>query len=205
MAEKIADKFEKTMKKGFVNIFVLMVLHKEPTHGYQIKKLIEERTFGFWSPSDSTMYTILNRLRDKGLIKLSNIQDPEDTRKVYELTKKGNDTLKLMIEREREMRESMKALFLSTTDIDDNFFDESLLDIILQGPKAGKPPFHGPSINQPFLGPLRSMLLSDLKERPKEDQVRLLRMGKNFIEKRIQNLTQVLEDIDTLISNINFE
>ena len=205
MAEKIADNFEKTMKKGFVNIFVLMVLHKEPTHGYQLKKLIEERTFGFWSPSDSTMYTILNRLRDKGLIQLSDIQDPEDTRKVYKLTKKGVKTLKLMKEREREMRESMKALILSTTDIDDDFFDDSLLDIILKGPKVKKSPFHGHSINRSFIGPLRATLLSDLNERPKEEQIKLLKRSRNFIGKQIQNLTQILENIDKLISDIQSE
>ena len=93
MAENIANNFEKTMKKGFVNIFVLLVLNKEPTHGYQIKKLIEERTFKFWKPKDSTMYTILNTLREKGLIRQSDNQDSDDSRKVYELTDKGKETL----------------------------------------------------------------------------------------------------------------
>jgi len=205
MAEKIANKFEKTMKKGFVNIFVLLALHKEPTHGYQIKKMIEERTSGFWSPSDSTMYTILNNLREKGLITLSNTQDPEETRKIYELTKKGNDTLKLMIEREREMRDSMRAILFSTTDIDNDFFEDSLLDIILRGPKIEKSSIHGTAMNQSFMGPFRAKILSDLKERPKEEQLRLLKMGKNFIEERIQNLKQILENIDKNISDLESE
>jgi DNA-binding PadR family transcriptional regulator len=204
MAEKIANKFEKTMKKGFVNIFVLLVLNKEPTHGYQIKKLIEERTSGFWSPSDSTMYTILNKLRDKDLIKLSD-QDPEDTRKVYELTKKGKDTLKLMIEREREMRDSMRAILFSTTDIDDDFFEESLLDIILRGPKVNKSLIHGPQIDGPFMGPFGARILSDLKGRPKEEQLKLLKTGRTFIEDRIQNFQQILENIEKNISDLESE
>lgn len=204
MAEKIANKFEKTMKKGFVNIFVLLVLNKEPTHGYQIKKLIEERTSGFWSPSDSTMYTILNKLRDKGLIKLSD-QDPEDTRKVYELTKKGKDTLKLMIEREREMRDSMRAILFSTTDIDDDFFEESLLDIILRGPKVNKSLIHGSQIEGPFMGPFGARILSDLKGRSKEEQLKLLKTGRNFIEDRIQNFQQILENIEKNISDLESE
>jgi DNA-binding PadR family transcriptional regulator len=205
MAEKIANKFEKTMKKGFVNIFVLLALHKEPTHGYQIKKLIEERTSGFWSPSDSTMYTILNNLRDKGLIKLSTIQDPDDARKVYELTRKGNDTLRLMIEREREMRESMKAILFSTTEIKDDFFEESLFDLILRGPKAEKSSFHGSTMNQSFMGPFRANFLADLKQRPKEEQLRFLKKGKNFIEKRLENLKKILENIDKNISDLESE
>jgi DNA-binding PadR family transcriptional regulator len=205
MAEKIANKLEKTMKKGFVNIFVLLVLNKEPTHGYQIKKLIEERTSGFWSPSDSTMYTILNKLRDKGLIKLSDFQDPEDTRKVYTLTKKGKDTLELMIQREREMRESLRSILLSTTEIDEDFFQESLLDIILRGPKIKNSSMHPSPINGPFLGPFRAEFLSSLKEKPKEEQLRLLKTGRNFIEDRIQNLHKILENIDKSISDLESE
>lgn len=204
MAEKIANKFEKTMKKGFVNIFVLLVLNKEPTHGYQIKKLIEERTSGFWSPSDSTMYTILNKLRDKGLIKLSD-QDSEDTRKVYELTKKGKDILKLMIEREREMRDSLRAILFSTSDIDDDFFEESFLDIILRGPKMNMSPIHGSQIDGPFMGPFRARILSDLKGRPKEEQLKLLKTGRTFIEDRIQNFKQILENIERNISDLESE
>ncbi len=92
------------MKKGFVNIFALLVLNKEPTHGYQIKKLIEQRTLGVWSPTDSTMYTILKDLRDKDLIKQQKTQDPDDSKKVYELTVKVKETLGLMLHKEREIR-----------------------------------------------------------------------------------------------------
>lgn len=205
MAEKIANNFEKTMKKGFVNIFVLLALNKEPTHGYQIKKLIEERSFGFWSPSDSTMYTVLNNLREKGLIRQSDMQDPDDSRKVYELTEKGKETLELMIQREKEMRESLRSILFSTTEIDSDFLEESLLEFILRGPKGGKFPMHGPPMKEPFMGPFREEFFSVLKEKPKEEQLKLLNMGKKFIVERIQNLKQILENIDESISDLKSE
>ena len=66
--EEIAEKFEKAMKKGFIRILTLLVLDKEPMHGCQIKRAIEETTFSVWTPIDSTMYTILGDLREKHLI-----------------------------------------------------------------------------------------------------------------------------------------
>ena len=68
MVENIAGKFEKAMKKGFISTLALMVLENEPMHGRQIKKAIEDRTFGGWEPTDSTIYTILKDLREKNLI-----------------------------------------------------------------------------------------------------------------------------------------
>jgi DNA-binding PadR family transcriptional regulator len=146
MVENIANKFERTMKKGFINIFVLMALKKEPTHGYQIKKLIKERTLGFWAPTDSTMYTILKDLRDRDLIRLSDNQDQTDSRKIYELTEKGMETLDLMLKKEEEMRQSMKSIFSLTMDnqsnINDEFFNMSIEDLIRDGPQK-LPPFKG--------------------------------------------------------------
>jgi DNA-binding PadR family transcriptional regulator len=117
-----------------------MVLKKEPTHGYQIKKLIEERSFGFWTPTDSTMYTILKNLKDKDLIRLSVNQDSNDTRKIYELTKKGLEILDLMLKKEEEMRESMKSIIKLISDDktpDDDLEDplnRSMEDFITKGP-----------------------------------------------------------------------
>ncbi len=210
MVENIADNFERTMKKGFVNIFVLLVLNKEPTHGYQLKKLIEERTFGFWTPSDSTMYTILNNLREKGLIRQSDIQDSDDTRKTYELTEKGKETLEIMMQREREMRESMASLIFSTTEIDNDFLQDSLQEIILYGPKSNLSPMYGAPMQGspmkgPFIRPFKENFMVMLKKKSKKEQLKLLNISKKFFTERIQDLTHILENIDQNISDLESE
>ena len=87
------------MKKGFVSTLTLLVLEREPMHGRQIKGAIEERTFGVWTPTDSTMYTILKDLREKGLIQQQN----EDEKViVYEITDDGKNTLKIMMNRSKQ-------------------------------------------------------------------------------------------------------
>ncbi len=202
MIENIADKFERTMKKGFVNIFVLLVLNKEPTHGYQIKKLIEQRTLGVWSPTDSTMYTILKDLREKNLIKQKKPQDPENSKKVYELTKKGKDILGLMLKREKEMRESMRTIIFSTSEVGDDFLKEDLQDLILKGPSFLKASMHGVPMKGPFLGPFKGDFMGRLEEKTNKEQLKILDIQKLFINKQIEYLSQHLADIDKKISEL---
>jgi DNA-binding PadR family transcriptional regulator len=196
MVENIANKFERAMKKGFVNIFTLILLGDEPTHGYQIKKLIEERTLGVWSPSDSTMYTILKDLRQKDLIKPIENQDPEDPRIIYELTKKGRDTLDLMLEKQKEMRESMTHI-LTSSGIKD-FFTEDIKDLFPDNSfklKGFKAPF-------PFLGDFQGDFIAMLNDKPISEQLRILNLQREFITQRVGNLTKRLKNIDEKISEL---
>ncbi len=202
MVENIADKFERTMKKGFVNIFVLLVLNKEPSHGYHIKKLIEQRTLGVWSPTDSTMYTVLKDLRDKELIKQQKTHDPDDSKKVYELTRKGKEILDLMLQKEREIRESMRSIIFSTSELGDDFLKEDLQDLILKGPSFQKALIQGFSMKGPFLGPFKGEFMGRLEDKSKKEQLGILDIQKLFISKQIEHLSQRLTDIDKKISEL---
>lgn len=102
MVENFLKNFEKVMKKNFTNIFVLTILEKEPSHGYKIRNEIEKRTIGMWKPTASTLYWILNNLRENGFIKLLK----ENKKKVYEITDTGRETLRLMKSIQRKIRKS---------------------------------------------------------------------------------------------------
>jgi len=205
MVENIANKFERTMKKGFVNIFALLVLNKEPTHGYQIKKLIEQRTLGVWTPTDSTMYTILKDLRDKELIKQQKTSDPDDSKKVYELTLKGKEILDLMLQKEREIRESMRSIIFSTSEDGDDFLKEDLQSIILKGPSFRRVSMQGHPMKGPFMGPFKGDFMGRLEDKPKKEQLEILDIQKLFISKQIEHLSQRLTDIDKKISELKSE
>ena len=193
LVENIANKFERTMKKGFVNIFVLMALKREPTHGYQIKKLIEQRTFGFWAPTDSTMYTILKDLKDKNLIKLSANQDPSESKKIYELTERGVETLDLMIHKEAEMRESMRSIISLVTDEDDDEFPH-LNEFLQNGPQ--KMPFMG--------GPMRGKNIPKIiRNFPISDLVN--KLSKNELKSMRESIIHILEVIDEKILQLESE
>ena len=96
MAEEIAEKFENAMKIGFISALILIVLEKNPSYGYKICKQIEERTLGIWNPPSSTMYTALRDMTRKGLIDFSEKQVEGRNRKIYAVTPRGKETLKIM-------------------------------------------------------------------------------------------------------------
>jgi DNA-binding PadR family transcriptional regulator len=202
MVENIANKFERTMKKGFINIFVLLVLNKEPTHGYQIKKLIEQRTLGVWSPTDSTMYTVLKDLRDKDLIKQQKTRDPDDSKKVYELTLKGKETLDLLLQKEREIRESMRSIIFSTSEVGDELLEGGLQDFILKGPPFRKGSLKGFPMKGPFMGLFKGDFMRRLEDKPKKEQLKILDIQKIFISAQVEHLSQRLADIDGKISEL---
>ena len=206
MVEKITDKFEKAMKKGFVNLFVLLVLDKEPSHGYQLKKLIVKRTGGFWAPSDSTMYTILKDLRDKNLIEAREPHDPDDSRKIYELTEKGKKALITMREKEIEMRESMKSILFASTDISDKFFDRTIQDFILSTNSFEKS-FDSPGHPGPLGPPMGAFgfgekFIDRMADLTIEEQLDHLNRRRPFIKNQIERLTQILKNIDNQISEL---
>ena len=181
MVENIAGKFEKAMKKGFISTLTLMVLENEPMHGRQIKKAIEERTFGCWEPTDSTIYTILKDLREKNLIR--SIQTPNTDEKTitYEITDDGKNTLEIMIKKEQEIRESMRSFISSTFGIKDE-----LNSIELNGFFDQRSPFarmaHKPGIGM--------------------ETLQALEFQKTFVKKRIEILTKKLQKIEDRITKL---
>jgi len=110
MAEEIAEKFNNAMKTGFISSLILIVLENNPDYGYNICKQIESRTLGIWNPPISTMYTALKSMWSKGLISYTEKQLEGRNQKIYEITQKGKETLKLILEKHRLIEESFEAL-----------------------------------------------------------------------------------------------
>ena len=170
------------MKKGFISTLALLVLEKEPMHGRQIKKAIEERTFGGWEPTDSTIYTILKDLREKNLI--SSIQTPDSDEKTitYEVTEDGKNTLEIMIKKEQEIRESMRSILTSTFGIKDELNSNELNKLFEH--------------RSPF---------SRMAHKPEIETHQVLKFQRTFLKKRIEVLNQKLQKIEDKISKLDDE
>ena len=67
---------------------VLTVLREEPRHGYEIALEVEERSEGTFELQHGTLYPILHRLEDEGLI-AGEWSEEGRRRKVYHLTNAG--------------------------------------------------------------------------------------------------------------------
>ena len=168
------------MKKGFISTLVLMVLENESMHGRQIKKAIEERTFGGWEPTDSTIYTILKDLREKNLI--NSIQTPNTDEKTitYDITEDGKNTLEIMVKKEQEIRESMRSIITSTFGIKDE-----LISIELNGIFDQRSPF------------------AAMTHKPEIETRQVLDFQRTFIKKRIEILNQKLQKIEDKITKLD--
>jgi len=134
--EEIVEAFDTTMKKGYMSGLILLVIQKEASHGYKIQKEIEELTLGEFKPTSSNIYPLLESLKNKELIACIESDLTGRQKKIYEITQKGQDTVKMLVHKHQMMVESIKSIILSTlgiTDVDNpSFLDE--LEKIMGGP-----------------------------------------------------------------------
>ncbi|WP_078411984.1 PadR family transcriptional regulator [Priestia abyssalis] len=97
LREKIKTKF--TKRRGLIQLAILQLLKEEPRHGYQVMKLLEERSKGFYSPSAGTIYPALQDLLERELISV----DEQGDKKVYTLNPQGLEFLSDIVHDEDEV------------------------------------------------------------------------------------------------------
>lgn len=82
--------FNRELKKGSAELLVLSLVEHRPRHGYEIGKLIEARSKGRIQFRIGSLYPILCRLEDRGLISGRWVERPgERRRRFYRLTPLG--------------------------------------------------------------------------------------------------------------------
>lgn len=92
------NSFEPLSEQTF---FILLSLQSTPKHGYAIVKDVQALSKGRVKLSVSTLYTTLKRLLDDGWIRLKDETStgPGKPRKIYELTNKGGNVLRVEVQR----------------------------------------------------------------------------------------------------------
>ena len=82
-------------KKGSAELLVLSLLEDQPRHGYDISKLIQIRSGGVLRFHVTSLYPLLYRLEDRGLIDSRWVEKPEQRRRrYYTLTAAGRKVLR---------------------------------------------------------------------------------------------------------------
>lgn len=89
------EKYERQMKKGVLDMLVLKFLETEPKYGYQIIQEMKEKSEKTFLLKDGTLYPILYRLEDEGLVvsRWSEALGKQVPRKYYVITESGKDAL----------------------------------------------------------------------------------------------------------------
>jgi PadR family transcriptional regulator len=82
------------MKKGSAELLVLALLEQRPRHGYEIARLIAERSDGAITFTSATLYPALHALERQGIIRGRWDAKPgERRRRFYSLTPAGRRAL----------------------------------------------------------------------------------------------------------------
>ena len=73
-------------RRGEVRNGVITMLAEGPKHGYQLIQEMSDRSGGAWAPSPGSIYPILQRLSEAGVVEA---EDVEDGRRIFRLTAVG--------------------------------------------------------------------------------------------------------------------
>jgi len=81
-------------KKGSAELLILALVEERPRHGYELGKLIEQRSAGALSFHVASLYPTLYRLEKRGLIVGRWLEQPgQRRRRYYRLTRAGGKVL----------------------------------------------------------------------------------------------------------------
>jgi PadR family transcriptional regulator, regulatory protein PadR len=82
------------VKRGSTEMLILALVEDHPRHGYEIAKLIEERSDGVLQFHVASLYPLLYRMEKRGLIKGTWIEKAgQRRRRFYKLTASGKKVL----------------------------------------------------------------------------------------------------------------
>ena len=87
---------DREWKKGGAELLILSLLEQQARHGYDICKLIEARSAGALRFHVTTLYPLLYRLEERGLVQGRWVEKPNQRRRrYYSLTAEGRKMLAL--------------------------------------------------------------------------------------------------------------
>ena len=99
---------DRELKKGSAELLILSLVAHRPRHGYEISKLIEERSGGVLRFNVASFYPLLYRLEKRGLLEGRWVEKAgQRRRRYYRLTVKGRA---MLAERRSVWREFVSAI-----------------------------------------------------------------------------------------------
>jgi DNA-binding PadR family transcriptional regulator len=94
------------LAQGDLRLIALALIAEEPRHGYEIIKLVEEKTADWYSPSPGIVYPTLTYLEEAGYVTAST----EGSKKLYTITEAGRTYLATNRDLADAILERLKAL-----------------------------------------------------------------------------------------------
>ena len=105
--------FDREMVKGTTGPIVLQLLGEREMYGYEIVKVVNERTGGRFEWKEGTLYPCLHRLESDGLVRSVWREAPNGKkRKYYRVTRRGLTELARSKEQWAEFAHGVNVLLL---------------------------------------------------------------------------------------------
>jgi transcriptional regulator len=99
---------DRELKRGSTEMLILALVEDRPRHGYEIAKLIEQRSEGVLQFHAASLYPLLYRLEKRGLIKGRWVEKAgQRRRRFYKLTAAGQ---KILAQQRQTWKEFVFAL-----------------------------------------------------------------------------------------------
>ena len=92
----------KELMRGTVEVVILRLLSEHDLYGYEMIKLVNERSNGYFEWREGSLYPCLHKLEGDGLVKSYMREGPGKARRYYALTGEGR---KAAVERTAATRE----------------------------------------------------------------------------------------------------
>lgn len=118
-----------------LEFLVLEACEEGPTYGYEVVSRIEDITDGHWTPSYGTIYPLMQRLDDKGLIESLTDEKAQaqgleiGDRKYFAITDEGKSKLE---EASKEKKEKFESLIEGYLKVYEHVHGRSALDEFLE-------------------------------------------------------------------------
>ena len=87
------DRYLQQLKKGVLEMLVLRLICRKPTYGYELLNRLKTGSDGLFTLKEGTLYPILYRLEDDGMIQSSwtTGEGRNAPKKVYSATEQGRE------------------------------------------------------------------------------------------------------------------
>ncbi len=90
----VTDRLARELKRGSTEVLILALIEEQPRHGYDIGRLIADRSDGTINFHVASLYPTLYKLEDRGLIEGRWVEKAgQRRRRYYRLTKTGRAAL----------------------------------------------------------------------------------------------------------------
>lgn len=88
---------DREIMKGSIDILLLNLLKRKDRYGYEMVKLLKEKSDALYNMSEGTLYPALKRMEKKGWLRSYWSETEHGRRKYYQMTEDGETVLETKI------------------------------------------------------------------------------------------------------------